>query len=152
MPALLFALYLVAEIAAVVVLANVVGFMWTVVILLAAFGLGLALLRSQVPRVFREVQLTLAGRRAAGGTLADSALVTFGASLVLLPGLVTTALGVLLLAPPTRAVLRPLLRGLVNRRFGGALNRPEFTRVQVIDGEVVDAHYDDGSLRRRALP
>ena len=42
------------------------------------------------------------------GAVTDSALVALGTVLVFIPGLVTTAAGLLLLLPPTRAAARPL--------------------------------------------
>jgi UPF0716 protein FxsA len=73
-------------------------------------------------------------------------LVGLGAFLVVLPGVVTTTAGVLLLAPPTRGVMRPLAatvltRG-IDRQLGAtdlsAFRGPGGGRGNYIDGEVVD--------------
>jgi UPF0716 protein FxsA len=143
MPALLLLLYLAVEIAAVVALAHVVGVLWTLVILVAVWALGLRLVKTQGRR-------TLTGLRAGSHTVADGAVVAVGSLLVLLPGLVTSLLGASLLLPPTRALLRPLAVLLASRRLGvvGAATTV-FARGhgEVIDGEVVDAHYDDEQPR-----
>ena len=96
--------------------------------------------------------------------LSDSALVTLGTVLVVMPGLVTTAAGLLLLVPATRAVAGPslttvLLRGLGVRapftvssgadsgRRGYAGDGRDF-----IDGEVIDVRHVErtsGTRNRR---
>jgi UPF0716 protein FxsA len=108
-----FLIYVVVELAAVVALAWTVGFGWTALLLLATFAIGLALAGSQVKRHFRRLRNGLDNPQ---GALTDSALIGLGTLLVVIPGLVTSALGLLLLSPPTRAAARPVLSLLVARR------------------------------------
>lgn len=136
-----FVIYAVVELAAVVALASTVGFGWTVVLLLATFVLGVVLAGSQVKRHFRRLQ---AGFDDPRGAVADSVLVALGTVLVVIPGLVTTVLGALLLAPPTRAVARPVFTLLAARRAplitvatAGA-GRYAAGHGDYIDGEVID--------------
>lgn len=67
--------------------------------------------------------------------LTDGALIGAGAALVLIPGIVSTVLGVLLLLP-SRAALRPAVRTLVARRARAAGFSAQ--RLVVVDGQVVD--------------
>ena len=128
-----FLVYVVVELAAVVGLSYAVGFGWTVLVLLTTFLLGLALAGSQLKRQVRRLMAGLQDPRSA---VADSALVAFGTVLVVVPGLVTTTLGVLLLLPPTRPAVRLVLAGLVARRASlVTVARPG--RSDYIDGEVV---------------
>src|ERR1700738_3821681 len=98
----LFLVYVIAELAAVVALASTIGLGWTLVLLLAAFAAGLALAGSQL-----KLQLARwrSGLRAAQPRLAaDTMAVAVGTLLMMVPGLVTSAAGLLLLLPPPRAV------------------------------------------------
>ncbi|MGB3476430.1 MAG: FxsA family protein, partial [Mycobacterium sp.] len=94
----IFGLYALVEVAAVAALIWTVGFGWTTLLLLGTFLAGLVLASGQIRRQIRRL------RKPAGpGVLADSGLVTAGTVLVLVPGPVTSLVGLLLLAPPTRA-------------------------------------------------
>jgi UPF0716 protein FxsA len=108
-----FLIYVVVELAAVVALATTIGIGWTAMLLLATFAIGLALAGSQVKRHFRRLCNGLDNPQ---GALTDSAMIGLGTLLVVVPGLVTSALGLLLLSPPTRAAARPVLSLLVTRR------------------------------------
>ena len=144
----LFLVYALVELAVVVALASTIGFGWTVLLLVGTFALGLALAGSQVKRQIQRLQSGLAAPR---GALSDGVLVALGSILTVVPGLVTSALGLLLLLPPTRALARPAVGALVARGLfrmpvvigvsapSGAGAPPFRTgRGEYIDGEVVD--------------
>ena len=61
--------------------------------------------------------------------------------LMIVPGLVTSLAGLLLLLPPSRSALRPLAVGLPGApwRIGRASSPPAG---DYIDGEVIDVHDD----------
>lgn len=149
MPALLFLVYLVAEIAALVALAHAVGVLWTVVIVIAVWVVGLRLVRSQGRRALDGLAAASRGEREPGGALADSGLIAIGSLLMFIPGLVTSVLGALLLLPPTRFLMRPLAALLASRRLGvlstasTVFGRGRAGGPEVIDGEVVESHYED---------
>ena len=137
----LFLIYAIVELAVVVALDSTIGFGWTVLVLLGTSVLGFALAGSQVKRHIRRLR---AGMTTQQGAVTDSALVALATVLVFIPGLVTTAAGLLLLLPPTRAVAGPVLSALAARRMplitvatpGGtsaAAGRGDY-----IDGEVID--------------
>lgn len=134
-----FLIYVVVELAAVVALASTIGVGWTALLLLATFAIGLALAGSQVKRHFRRLRNGLDNPQ---GALTDSALIGFGTLLVVIPGLVTSALGLLLLSPPTRAAARPVLSLLVARRVpliaAGSKRYDAGGHGDYIDGEVID--------------
>lgn len=140
---LLFVLYVAAEIAVLAWLGSTVGALATVLIFLAGSVVGYLVLAGQGRRALRNLG-ALRGTAPHGRTdvlsssperlLTDGALVGAGAALVLVPGLVTTALGIVLLAP-TRAAARPLVRLLVARR---AQHLGARQRLVVVDGQVVD--------------
>ncbi len=158
-PARYVALYALVELAALILLIWALGLSWTLVVLAATFAAGVLLAASAVKRQLVTV-------RGAGVTpqvaVTDGMLIGLGSFLILVPGVVTTAAGVLLLAPPTRGAMRPLAatvltRGIVRRM--GSLNL-DFTvnpapetgarvgRGDYIDGEVIGEVVDELPARR----
>jgi UPF0716 protein FxsA len=126
-----FLVYAVVELAAVVALAWSIGVGWTIVLLLATLVVGLLLAGSQVKRQVRRLQ---EGFDTPQGALTDGVLIALGTVLVVIPGIVTTAVGLLLLLPPTRAVARPVVTALAAKRAPLIMNRPP----DYIDGEVIN--------------
>ena len=148
----LFLIYVIVELAVVVALASTIGFGWTVLVLLGTSVLGFVLAGSQVKRHIRRLRSGIATPQ---GAVTDSALVGLSTVLVFIPGLVTTAAGLLLFLPPTRAVARPILTALAARRMplitvatAAAGGRPEAGRGDYIDGEVIDVR----DVEPQALP
>jgi UPF0716 protein FxsA len=136
----LFLVYVIAELAVVVALASTIGLGWTLLLLLVAFAAGLALAGSQL-----KLQLA----RLRSGLSADTTAVAVGTLLMVVPGLVTSAAGLLLLLPPTRAAARPVLAAMavrgIGRRFPlitvatvGADRFDHRARPDYIDGEVIN--------------
>jgi UPF0716 protein FxsA len=158
----LFLLYVIVELAVVVALAATIGLGWTLLLLLAAMVVGLALAGSQLKLQLTRLQSGLTGQQSRAVT--DSALVAAGTLLVVVPGLVTSALGLLLLLPPTRAAARPVLTAIAVRGIGrrvplitvttaGADRYASARRSQpdYIDGEVLDVT-DVTDVEPPALP
>jgi UPF0716 protein FxsA len=133
--------YAVVELAVLAALTWSLGLGWTLLVLLATSVVGVALAGSQVKRQILRLQRT---RNDPQGAVADSMLVALGTVLVFIPGLVTTALGALMLLPPSRSVVRPvagmlLTRGIARRVSVVNLTAPGYPgRGDYIDGEVID--------------
>jgi UPF0716 protein FxsA len=144
-------IYAVVELAAVVALVSAVGWGWTLLALLATLVLGWGLLApmagSQLIRQIGQLRSGLIEPRSAAS---DGALVTLAIALVLVPGVVTTALGLLLLIPPIRKVARPGLtamgmRGL--RRRAPLITDATFSGADTHDGYAGDGrNYIDGEV------
>lgn len=130
--------YAVVELAAVVALVWSIGLGWTILLLLAALTAGIALAGSQVKRQARRLR---DGFDTPQGALTDGALIALGTLLVVIPGIVTTGFGLLLLLPPTRAVARPVAAAFAAKRIVAP-------RRDYIDGEVIDVV----DLEQPALP
>lgn len=146
--------YLAAELLAVIGLIWAFGLGWTLVVLAGVFLVGLVVAGSQLKGQLRTLSNTRGNTRTdPARAAADGALVGAGAALVLLPGVVSTLAGLLMLAPPTRGAMRPLATGLVARgvarRFGAVtLITPSATgRGDYIDGEVIEVGVDRPALR-----
>jgi UPF0716 protein FxsA len=143
----LFLVYVLVELAVVVALASTIGLGWTLLLLVAAFVAGLALAGSQLKRQLTRLRSGLTSQQSQLAT--DGALVALGSVLVVVPGLVSTTAGLLLLLPPTRAVARPVLTAMAVRGIGrrsplitvttvGADQYGRRPQRDYIDGEVID--------------
>ena len=109
MPLLLVILFIVvpiAELAVIIQVGELIGVWWTIALLLADSVLGSWLMRSQGRAVWRRFNETLAAGRVPAREVVDGALVIFGGALLLTPGFITDILGLILLIPPTRALVR----------------------------------------------
>ena len=125
---LLFLLFIVVPLAELYVIIQVVqaiGVLPTNGILLADSILGSLLMRSQGRLAWRRFsEATRAGRPPAREVL-DGALIIAGGALLLTPGFLTDVLGLALLLPPTRAVIRRVLaRRLLHRMVAGMTTAP----------------------------
>ena len=113
---LLLILWVVAEVFVIVRVADAIGPLLTIVLLIAAWPLGTWAMRSEGRAVWRRFNAALAEGRPPGREVVDGALVVLGGGLLIIPGFITDFLGLLLLLPPTRALLRPaLVRSFQNR-------------------------------------
>ena len=148
MPAFLFLLYVVVEFLAFVWAVNTIGAVWAVLLLIASSLVGSVLVRWQWRTVAAGFRRAQRGEASPGGAIADGALVGLGGVLMFVPGLVTSAIGLLLLIPPTRWVVKPLVVALGTRVFGPITVVTGPTQGAVIDGEVVD----DQIVTQPALP
>lgn len=106
---LLFVLVPIAELAIIIQVGQTVGIAWTVAILVADSVLGSLLMRTQGRATWRRFNEALQSGRVPANEVLDGGLVIFGGACLLTPGFITDLLGLLLLVPPTRAVVRRLL-------------------------------------------
>ena len=122
MPLLLLVVFVVVPIVEIWVIVQVgqaIGVLPTLVILLADAVLGTWLFRREGRRAWVALREAIAAHRVPAKEVADGALVVLGGAFLLTPGFVTDVVGVLCLLPPTRAVLRRALTGLVRARLIG---------------------------------
>jgi UPF0716 protein FxsA len=117
---LIFIVVPLAELYVIIQVGQAIGTLPTIGLLLLDSLLGSWLLRSQGRAVWRRFRAALATGRPPARETVDGALVILGGALMLTPGFVTDAFGVLLLLPPTRAaVRRSILRNARSRLFMG---------------------------------
>ena len=102
----LFLLWPLVEIALFVTLGGAIGLLWTLVVIVGSAVAGVWLLRSRGVRSAAEMRRGLTVARGVGlGQLAGDVLVMLAGVLLILPGFLTDALGLLLLLPPVRALI-----------------------------------------------
>jgi len=110
---LLFVVVPIIELFVIIQVGEAIGVLPTIALLVADSILGSMLMRSQGRVAWARFNVALAEGRIPHREVLDGALVIFGGALLLTPGFVTDVLGIILLLPPTRA----LVRGLVARRL-----------------------------------
>ncbi len=131
------------EIYVLIQVGQVIGPWWTILLLVVDSIIGSWLIRREGGRAWRALTTAINSGRMPARELADGALILVGGTLMLSPGFVTDAFGILLILPVTRPVFRRLLTGFVTRRVVisamGDPRRPG-TRPQgpVVRGDVVD--------------
>ncbi len=127
------------EIYVLVQVGQVIGAWWTILLLVLDSILGTMLIRHEGARAWRALREAIGSGRMPARELADGALILVGGTLMLAPGFVTDAFGVLLILPLTRPVFRRLLTALVSRRVLLDVTRPgRGPEGPVVRGEVVD--------------
>lgn len=108
--------YVVAEIAAFWAMFHFLGFGWALLITLAATGLGYVMLARRARHLGTDVRKAMRQEIAPGKPLTDSALFGVAAMLTILPGVVSTVVGLILMARPVRKLLSPVVAATATRR------------------------------------
>ncbi len=98
---------------------QVIGALPTIAVLVVVSLLGAALLRREGARTWRAFRDATARGRVPAREVADGALVLLAGALLLTPGFVSDVVGLLLLVPPVRAVLRRALTTWAARQLLG---------------------------------
>jgi len=113
----LFILVPIAELYVIfAVVGDAIGILPTLLLLVLDSILGSLLLRSQGRAVWRRFTQASGRGQVPHREVMDGALVIMGGALLLTPGFITDIVGLLLLIPPTRAVVRRVLARALARR------------------------------------
>lgn len=136
---LVFVVLPLIEIYVIVQVGQVIGPWWTILLLVVDSLFGAWLLKHEGGRAWRNLSDALADSRLPSTEIADGGLILVGGALMLAPGFVTDALGILLILPFTRPLFRGLLASAVARRLVVDVTRPGAgPQGPVVRGEVVD--------------
>jgi UPF0716 protein FxsA len=117
------------EIYVAIQVAHAIGVVDTLLLLIVVSMVGAWLTKHEGFVVFRRLRARVDAGRAPTGELVDGALVLAAGVLLMVPGFVTDGLGLLVLFPPTRALLRSYLR----RRYSVSVFRDSDPDDGVID-------------------
>ena len=136
---LLFIVVPIAELALIIQVGQEIGVWWTIAILIADSLLGSLLMRAQGRAAWRNFNVALQSGRPPAREALDGVLVIFGGALLLTPGFISDILGLLLLAPPTRAIARRVLvRRFAARMVASATRDRPRTRPADVEGSAID--------------
>lgn len=141
--------YLAVEIAAFWAMVHFLGWGWAILITIAASAVGFAVLGRRARGIFSAARAPQPEGASPGRTLTDSALFAGAAVLTILPGIVTTLLGLILLAGPVRRRLRPVVAVAATRRASLLAERVTIVGMTpggYVDGTVVDGSRAEGSV------
>lgn len=135
-----FVAFIVAEIVALIWVATQIGW-WTLALLAASTILGAVLLQREWRKAWGGLQESLRTGTLPPGRTADAALVLLGGVLLIMPGFLTDLIGLLLLLPFTR----PLVRAVISWWAGRALHVGPVDPQQggIIKGEVITEDSED---------
>jgi UPF0716 protein FxsA len=137
------------EIYVLIQVGQVIGVWWTILLLIADSIYGGWLIRHEGGRAWQALTNALNSGQMPAKELADAALILVGGTLMLSPGFVTDAMGIVLILPFTRPVARRVLTRVVSKRLvAGFVDVRQGPRPQgpgrppsggpVVRGEVLD--------------
>ncbi|MGQ0773350.1 MAG: FxsA family protein [Pseudonocardiales bacterium] len=139
MPVLLILLVAaVVELVVLIAVGNAIGVLATIGLLILASLVGAALLRREGTRTLVAFNEALRTRRPPHRELIDGMLIAAAAVFIVVPGFVSDVLGLLLLLPPTRALVRRRMLRSAERGAAEHGAPGHFAPGTVIEGEVVD--------------
>ena len=135
----------VLDIASLIAVGNRIGLWPTVAAVILSGILGSILVRTQGFAIVQQARVTLQSGRFPAREVFDGVCVLIGGGLLMLPGFLSDGLGLLLLTPPVRALLLPLIRAIA-RRFGrlhvfAAETGGPGSSASVSTGPVIDGEY-----------
>jgi UPF0716 protein FxsA len=139
---LLFIVVPIAELVVIIQVGEAIGVWWTIAILIADAILGSVLMRAQGRAAWRRFTDAMQVGRVPAREVLDGALVMFGGLLLLTPGFITDILGLALLVPPARALVRAVLARRLMKRIVVSMTPPRVQGDDIVDGTAVDVEND----------
>jgi UPF0716 protein FxsA len=116
--AALFTTLLVAELYLVITLGMTIGWLPTLLIAVVTGVAGVALARAQGVATLTKLSNQMRAGEPPNDTILDGAIILFAGFLLMMPGVLTDVLGLLLLIPPVRTLLKPMLRNAKTQNGG----------------------------------
>jgi UPF0716 protein FxsA len=118
---LIFIVLPVAEIYVIIKVGEAIGVLPTVALLVLDGFLGAALLRSQGRAAWARFNDALSRGKIPTREVLDGAMVILGGAFLITPGFISDVIGILLLAPPSRAMFRAIVARVALRRASFAV-------------------------------
>lgn len=107
----------VVEIFMITQVAGQLGWLSTILLVIGVSMVGAVLVKREGLGVIRRVREATSAGRLPTNELADGAMIFFASALMLTPGFLTDFVGLALLLPPIRAVLRPPVVAFFKKRI-----------------------------------
>jgi UPF0716 protein FxsA len=115
---LLFLVLPIVELYVIIRVGQEIGALWTIALLLVISIVGAWLAKREGLGVWRRINQQVNAGNVPAAELVDAFLILLAGALLLTPGFITDVLAILLLIPPSRALVRRTLR----RRFLGRVD------------------------------
>ena len=115
---LLFLVVPLAELYVIIQVGQALGALNTIALLIIVSAVGAWLVKREGMSVWRRFQHQVESGAVPGREIADGVMILFAGALLMSPGFLTDVLGIALLLPPVRAVLRAALMRQAARRAG----------------------------------
>ncbi len=132
-------IWLLAELFVAIKVAETLGVIAMLLLLVVSWPIGGWALRSQGRAAWRRLSAAVAAGRSPGREVLDGVLIMLGGLLLIVPGFLSDLVGVLALLPPTRSLLRGrLARHLQSRFVVGATRFGRPTRAYDVDSTATD--------------
>lgn len=143
---LLFATATLLELSILIPLGKAIGLPATLALVIGTAAVGGTLAKRQGVTIWNRIQRELRQGELPGDSLLDGLAVLIAGTLLLTPGVLTDAAGILLLIPPCRAPLKALIKKYAKER----LDQPEVTYIH--GGAGFGGGHQPGSNRNTARP
>lgn len=128
---LLFLVVPLAELYVIIQVGQAFGALNTIALLIIISATGAWLVKREGMSVWRRFQRQVESGAVPGKEIADGVMILFAGALLMSPGFLTDLLGIALLLPPVRAVIRGVLMKQAAKRAG--IFRMDGSRVQRFD-------------------
>ena len=115
---LLFLLVPLAELYVIIQVGQAFGALNTIALLIIISAVGAWLVKREGMSVWRRFQRQVESGAVPGKEIADAVMILFAGALLLSPGFLSDLLGIALLLPPVRAVVRAVVMKQAARRAG----------------------------------
>jgi UPF0716 protein FxsA len=128
---LLFLVVPLAELYVIIQVGQAFGALNTIALLIIISATGAWLVKREGMSVFRRFQRQIEAGAVPGKEIADGVMILFAGALLMSPGFLTDLLGIALLLPPVRAVIRGVVMKQAAKRAG--IFRMDGSRIQRFD-------------------
>lgn len=141
---LIFTLLPIIELALLIRVASAIDLGPTILLVIVTGVVGAWLARREGLRVMWQIQSELGSGKLPGDRLIDAMLILVAGVVLVTPGLITDTIGVLLLIPPVRTVIRRFLKRTFKARFTivdlsqQQYQRPQDPNMVDVDARVID--------------
>jgi UPF0716 protein FxsA len=109
--------WLLAELFVAIKVAEAIGVLYMLLLLVASWPLGTWALRSEGQAAWRRLSAAVSAGRSPGREVLDGVLVLIGGLLLIVPGFLSDVVAICALFPPTRSLLRGRLARHLQSRF-----------------------------------
>lgn len=140
---LAFLVYVVVEFAVAVAVAALIGWFAVIILVIAGLAFGLVIMSNAGTQAASALRSAQQSGDLPEGTVGDSALLFAAGLLIAIPGFLTDLIGLLLMIPPLRRLVRRWAAGVITRRLQArglsvlTTNVDGTTVTRVVPGDVV---------------